>query len=107
MLNLGFDVYFTLFYCCRSSSPSLCETAIKGISSLNGHHKDFGIVTTPFLHYMVYCKNTFADKEPDVNNYNTKLITSFKNLNNYKLVKIVQILSNQKAHQFFLRINIC
>ncbi|EEB19074.1 Phosphoacetylglucosamine mutase, putative [Pediculus humanus corporis] len=68
----------------RSSSPKLSELAIDGIKSMNGQFKDYGIVTTPFLHYMVFCKNTFeGGKEPVVDDYNSKLVKSFKILNDY------------------------
>ncbi|XP_043791281.1 phosphoacetylglucosamine mutase isoform X2 [Apis laboriosa] len=42
----------------RKSSPALLNAAITGIQALNGIVKDFGIVTTPQLHYLVVCTNT-------------------------------------------------
>ncbi|KAK6622087.1 hypothetical protein RUM44_001894 [Polyplax serrata] len=65
----------------RSSSPRLSEIGINGIKSLNGDFKSFGIVTTPFLHYMVFCKNALRLNEPSVKDYNEKLLHAFKELN--------------------------
>ncbi|XP_068432628.1 phosphoacetylglucosamine mutase [Clinocottus analis] len=42
----------------RSSSVSLSKAALDGVSALGGHSKDYGLVTTPQLHYMVCCQNT-------------------------------------------------
>ncbi|XP_029966420.1 phosphoacetylglucosamine mutase [Salarias fasciatus] len=42
----------------RSSSPALSQAVIDGVSALGGHSKDYGLVTTPQLHYMVWCQNT-------------------------------------------------
>lgn len=42
----------------RSSSDALSQAVIDGVSALNGHSKDYGLVTTPQLHYMVCCQNT-------------------------------------------------
>ncbi|XP_045916543.1 phosphoacetylglucosamine mutase isoform X2 [Micropterus dolomieu] len=42
----------------RSSSGSLSQAVLDGVSALGGHRKDYGLVTTPQLHYMVCCQNT-------------------------------------------------
>ncbi|XP_028653703.1 phosphoacetylglucosamine mutase [Erpetoichthys calabaricus] len=42
----------------RPSSLKLSQTAIDGIISLGSKHKDYGLVTTPQLHYIVCCHNT-------------------------------------------------
>lgn len=42
----------------RSSSVSFSQAVLEGVSSLGGHSQDYGLVTTPQLHYMVCCKNT-------------------------------------------------
>ncbi|NXF38469.1 AGM1 mutase, partial [Nyctibius bracteatus] len=42
----------------RPSSEKLTQSAIDGISVLGGQYYDYGLVTTPQLHYMVCCRNT-------------------------------------------------
>ncbi|XP_043578014.1 phosphoacetylglucosamine mutase isoform X2 [Bombus pyrosoma] len=42
----------------RESSPTLLNAALAGIEALHGFVQDFGIVTTPQLHYLVVCTNT-------------------------------------------------
>nr|AUX15087.1 phosphoacetylglucosamine mutase [Sogatella furcifera] len=42
----------------RPSSDSLARAALTGIAALSGIVKDYGIVTTPMLHYFVTCQNT-------------------------------------------------
>ncbi|KAL0277413.1 UNVERIFIED_CONTAM: hypothetical protein PYX00_004704 [Menopon gallinae] len=65
----------------RSSSPALSQLAISGIKALNGSYTDFGVVTTPVLHYMVYCMNA-KKTVPRIEDYDNKLINSFNLLNN-------------------------
>ncbi|XP_069707372.1 phosphoacetylglucosamine mutase [Phaenicophaeus curvirostris] len=42
----------------RPSSEKLSQSVIDGISILGGQYHDYGLVTTPQLHYMVCCQNT-------------------------------------------------
>ncbi|XP_075001499.1 phosphoacetylglucosamine mutase isoform X1 [Calonectris borealis] len=42
----------------RPSSEKLSQSVIDGISVLGGQYHDYGLVTTPQLHYMVRCRNT-------------------------------------------------
>ncbi|XP_056604331.1 phosphoacetylglucosamine mutase [Triplophysa dalaica] len=42
----------------RPSSGSLSQAVVDGVSSLGGKIHDYGLVTTPQLHYMVCCRNT-------------------------------------------------
>ncbi|XP_057180337.1 phosphoacetylglucosamine mutase [Triplophysa rosa] len=42
----------------RPSSGSLSQAVVDGVSSLGGKFHDYGLVTTPQLHYMVCCRNT-------------------------------------------------
>nr|XP_009916000.1 PREDICTED: phosphoacetylglucosamine mutase isoform X2 [Haliaeetus albicilla] len=42
----------------RPSSEKLSQSVIDGISVLGGQYYDYGLVTTPQLHYMVCCQNT-------------------------------------------------
>ncbi|KAL1513777.1 hypothetical protein ABEB36_003142 [Hypothenemus hampei] len=63
----------------RPSSPSLAKAVIDGVLAMGGKPIDYGIVTTPQLHYFVVCKNTHrAYGEPTEEGYYRKLITAFK-----------------------------
>ncbi|XP_009647458.1 phosphoacetylglucosamine mutase isoform X1 [Egretta garzetta] len=42
----------------RPSSKKLSQSVIDGISVLGGQYHDYGLVTTPQLHYLVCCQNT-------------------------------------------------
>ncbi|KAF8788427.1 phosphoacetylglucosamine mutase-like [Argiope bruennichi] len=41
----------------RKSSESLATAALEGVKSLKGEVKDFGLLTTPQLHFVVKCQN--------------------------------------------------
>jgi hypothetical protein len=48
---------------------------------MGGEVKDYGVVTTPMLHYFVACINTGgAYSEPTEDGYFKKIITAFKKL---------------------------
>lgn len=65
----------------RPSSPSLAKSLMDGILALSGKPIDFGIVTTPQLHYMVLCRNTRnAYGVPTEEGYYNKLTQAFKKL---------------------------
>lgn len=62
----------------RSSSASLSQAVLDGVSALGGHSKDYGLVTTPQLHYMVCCQNTQGKYgEATVEGYYTKFCQAF------------------------------
>lgn len=64
----------------RPSSPFLAQAAIDGIQTL-GKALDFGVVSTPQLHFFVTCQNTDrAYGEPNEEGYFNKLASSFKSL---------------------------
>lgn len=52
ILIFGNEIYF------RPSSLALSNAAKDGVIASGGECADFGILTTPQLHYMVACKNT-------------------------------------------------
>lgn len=65
----------------RPSSPSLAKCLMDGILALAGKPIDYGIVTTPQLHYFVACKNTKNEYGvPTEEGYYNKLTTAFKKL---------------------------
>ncbi|XP_057679637.1 phosphoacetylglucosamine mutase [Corythoichthys intestinalis] len=62
----------------RSSSVSLAQLVIDGVSSVGGLYKDYGLVTTPQLHYMVCCHNTKGRYgEATLEGYYSKLCQAF------------------------------
>jgi len=64
----------------RPSSPDLAQAAIAGIGCLGGEVKDYGVITTPMLHYFVACINNFVCDEATEDGYFKKIITAFKKL---------------------------
>ncbi|CAG0889483.1 unnamed protein product, partial [Darwinula stevensoni] len=48
----------------RESSPRLSAAVEDGIAALKGSCLDFGVVTTPQLHYFVVCQNSGISLEP-------------------------------------------
>ncbi|XP_015245556.1 PREDICTED: phosphoacetylglucosamine mutase [Cyprinodon variegatus] len=65
----------------RSSSASLSKAVLDGVKALGGNSKDYGLVTTPQLHYMVCCQNTQGKYgEATVEGYYNKLSQAFSQL---------------------------
>ncbi|GJQ87812.1 hypothetical protein Trydic_g18663 [Trypoxylus dichotomus] len=65
----------------RPSSPSLAKSLMDGVLALSGKPVDFGIVTTPQLHYFVACRNSKrAYGMPTEEGYYHKLVSAFLKL---------------------------
>lgn len=65
----------------RYHSPQLAKAVLNGVAAMKGSVRDFGIVTTPMLHYFVTCSNTdMAYGLPTEEGYMNKLLTAFKNI---------------------------
>ncbi|XP_041832062.1 phosphoacetylglucosamine mutase [Melanotaenia boesemani] len=65
----------------RGSSASLSQSVLDGVNALGGHSKNYGLVTTPQLHYMVCCQNTQGKYgEATMDGYYSKLCTAFLHL---------------------------
>uniref|UniRef100_A0A673NHZ6 Phosphoacetylglucosamine mutase n=1 Tax=Sinocyclocheilus rhinocerous TaxID=307959 RepID=A0A673NHZ6_9TELE len=65
----------------RPSGASLSRAVLDGVSSLGGKTHDYGLVTTPQLHYMVCCCNTHGCYgSPTVEGYYQKLSQAFLQL---------------------------
>ncbi|KAJ0026952.1 hypothetical protein NQD34_017952 [Periophthalmus magnuspinnatus] len=78
----------------RSSSASLSQAVLEGVSSLGGLNKDYGLVTTPQLHYMVCCQNTRGKYgEATVEGYYKKLCQAF-----IKLIKNASNCTDDQKH---------
>ncbi|KAK2832596.1 hypothetical protein Q7C36_016058 [Tachysurus vachellii] len=59
----------------RPSSVNLSRAVLDGVSCLQGHSHDYGLVTTPQLHYMVLCRNTYGTAT--IQGYYEKLSKAF------------------------------
>ena len=65
----------------RKSSPSLAQAVRDGVNSVNGVMTDFGVVSTPQLHYNVVCQNTDgAYGQVGEEGYFKKLTDAFKKI---------------------------
>ncbi|XP_042659579.1 phosphoacetylglucosamine mutase isoform X1 [Tyto alba] len=65
----------------RPSSKKLSQSVIDGISVLGGQYHDYGLLTTPQLHYMVCCQNTQGQYgKATLEGYYEKLSKAFSEL---------------------------
>uniref|UniRef100_A0A8B9ZP95 Phosphoacetylglucosamine mutase n=1 Tax=Anas zonorhyncha TaxID=75864 RepID=A0A8B9ZP95_9AVES len=65
----------------RPSSKKLSQAVIDGVSVLGGQYHDYGLVTTPQLHYVVCCQNTRGQYgKPTLEGYYQKLSKAFMEL---------------------------
>nr|XP_020479301.1 phosphoacetylglucosamine mutase [Monopterus albus]XP_020479302.1 phosphoacetylglucosamine mutase [Monopterus albus]XP_020479303.1 phosphoacetylglucosamine mutase [Monopterus albus] len=77
-INVSQEAHVFLGKDTRSSSASLSQTVLDGVSALGGHCKDYGLVTTPQLHYMVCCQNTQGKYgDATLEGYYSKLCQAF------------------------------
>ncbi|CAD1480593.1 unnamed protein product, partial [Heterotrigona itama] len=78
-INMSADAIVITGRDTRESSPTLLNAAVMGIETLYGIVQDFGIVTTPQLHYLVVCANTKSNYgDPTLHGYYVKLSEAFK-----------------------------
>lgn len=65
----------------RPSSVHLSQALQRGITAAGGQYQDYGLLTTPQLHYMVRCINTNNNYGvPTEDGYYQKLSTAFRTL---------------------------
>ncbi|XP_048209590.1 phosphoacetylglucosamine mutase isoform X2 [Perognathus longimembris pacificus] len=65
----------------RPSSEQLAQAAREGVAALGGRLHDYGLLTTPQLHYMVRCRNTDGRYgKPTLDGYYRKLSSAFAEL---------------------------
>nr|QIJ96705.1 n-phosphoacetylglucosamine mutase [Glyphodes pyloalis] len=62
----------------RYTSPRLAAAAANGVIALKGTPKEFGIVTTPQLHFCVKCRNDNTYGTPTEEGYYEKIVGAFK-----------------------------
>lgn len=100
----------------RYHSPRLLKAVCDGVIALKGNVKNFGIVTTPMMHYLVVAANTkSAYGVPTEEGYYKKLITAFEklrgselengNYKNYILFDGANGVGARKMIQFLKRMN--
>ncbi|CRL00297.1 CLUMA_CG013570, isoform A [Clunio marinus] len=78
-MNANANVY--IGWDTRYHSPVLSRAVMNGVIALKGNMKEYGIVTTPMLHYFVYSHNVKgAYGVPTEAGYINKLVTAFKQL---------------------------
>ncbi|KAK2164180.1 hypothetical protein LSH36_68g16012 [Paralvinella palmiformis] len=71
----------------RPSSEVLAQSLRDGLDVMQTHYTDYGVLTTPQLHYMVRCHNTKGQYgEATEDGYYKKLSTAFINLRGQKSV---------------------
>ncbi|XP_070508971.1 phosphoacetylglucosamine mutase [Chironomus tepperi] len=70
----------------RYHSPAMGRAVVNGVRALKGNLRDYGILTTPMLHYLVFSHNVKgAYGTPTEAGYVAKLVTAFKKLRGTKL----------------------
>ncbi|XP_064342993.1 phosphoacetylglucosamine mutase isoform X2 [Camelus dromedarius] len=80
-VNLHQDAFVVIGRDTRPSSEKLSQSVIDGVTVLGGQVHDYGLLTTPQLHYMVYCRNTSGQYgEATTEGYYEKLSKAFVEL---------------------------
>nr|XP_008524635.1 PREDICTED: phosphoacetylglucosamine mutase isoform X2 [Equus przewalskii] len=96
-VNLQQEAFVVIGRDTRPSSERLSQSVIDGVTVLGGQFHDYGLLTTPQLHYMVYCRNSSGRYgEATVDGYYQKLSTAFVELtkqafcggNEYRSLKV-------------------
>ena len=64
----------------RQSGEALAAAAIEGVRAACSIANDYGVITTPQLHYLVACTNNSPDLCATVESYYDKLSTAFKRI---------------------------
>lgn len=68
----------------RASGPTLVKALKASLTALNVEYTDYGILTTPQLHYITRCINTantpYAFGEPTEKGYYEKMANAFKTI---------------------------
>ncbi|XP_055376879.1 phosphoacetylglucosamine mutase [Condylostylus longicornis] len=70
----------------RYHSPILLKAVADGVIALKGNVKEFGIITTPMMHYFVVCANTKGSYGiPTEEGYYKKIIGAFESIRGNQL----------------------
>jgi phosphoacetylglucosamine mutase len=83
-IDLSADANVVVARDTRPSGEVLVASLIDGVNSMSGNITDFGLMTTPQLHYVIRCLNTHNTSEsygvPTAEGYYTKLSEAFKSI---------------------------
>ncbi|KAM9315628.1 phosphoacetylglucosamine mutase [Gastrophryne carolinensis] len=80
-INMQQESFIAIGRDTRPSSENLSHAVIDGVTSLDSKFEDYGLVSTPQLHYIVCCRNTDGKYgEPTVQGYYQKLSKAFKEI---------------------------
>lgn len=80
----SFDLflYLLLLFIFRPSCPELVKHLESGLYNAGAEMKNYGLLTTPMLHYLVRCINTLGTSdaygEPTAEGYYKKLSEAYK-----------------------------
>lgn len=92
-VNLQQDAFIVIGRDTRPSSKKLSQAVIDGVTVLGGQFHDYGLLTTPQLHYMVCCRNTNGQYgKATLEGYYQKLSKAFLELTK-------QVFSNGDEHR--------
>ncbi|XP_039708917.1 phosphoacetylglucosamine mutase [Pteropus medius] len=81
VVDLQQDAFVVIGRDTRPSSQKLSQSVIDGVTVLGGQFHDYGLLTTPQLHYMVYCRNTNGQYgKATIEGYYQKLSKAFVEL---------------------------
>lgn len=93
-VDLQQDAFVVIGRDTRPSSEKLSQSVIDGVTVLGGQFHDYGLLTTPQLHYMVYCRNTHGEYgEATPEGYYQKLSKAFVELTKQELTRLAYNLS--------------
>uniref|UniRef100_A0A8C0XEM4 phosphoacetylglucosamine mutase n=1 Tax=Castor canadensis TaxID=51338 RepID=A0A8C0XEM4_CASCN len=80
-VDLHQDAFVVIGRDTRPSSEKLSQSVIDGVTILGGQFYDYGLLTTPQLHYMVCCRNTSGQYgKATIEGYCQKLSKAFVEL---------------------------
>uniref|UniRef100_A0AAA9SJ04 phosphoacetylglucosamine mutase n=1 Tax=Bos taurus TaxID=9913 RepID=A0AAA9SJ04_BOVIN len=80
-VDLHQDAFVVIGRDTRPSSERLSQSVIDGVTVLGGQFYDYGLLTTPQLHYMVFCRNSNGQYgKATVEGYYQKLSSAFVEL---------------------------
>lgn len=94
----------------RPSGGDLCRALEDGVKALGGKFKNYGLLTTPQLHYITRCLNTASLPscygEPTVEGYYKKLAEAYKRIVvyfSYKYIILYQLDRQRKIIYYSCR----
>ncbi|XP_074640433.1 phosphoacetylglucosamine mutase-like [Tubulanus polymorphus] len=71
----------------RQSSASLARSVFDGVEAIGGKCKDYGVLTTPQLHFLVHWYNSHDNQFADTSQYYNRITNAFKDLRGQELCR--------------------